>query len=218
MGICDSSNAHRQEERQQPKNAVKVSQLPPEQKALMDCKQCRDKIKGLIKRLERTSQKKRDKAKDLLKNKDKDRARIYLKQSKFHSDQLKVYDGQLEMIETQISQLETSMQMAECLKVLENGNTVLKKMQEEINIEKWEQVTDDMKELKAQQDEIGEFLKQQNINEEEFEGEVDDEIKKMEKEIFSSNDLNLPSAPKDEVHIKEQDKQIKEKKKVAVAV
>ena len=37
MGICDSSNAHRQDERQQPKNAVKVSQLPPDQKALMDC-------------------------------------------------------------------------------------------------------------------------------------------------------------------------------------
>lgn len=218
MGLCNSSNAVSKKEKEKQKNAVKVSQLPPEQKALMDCKQCRDKIKGLIKRLERTSQKKRDKAKELLKNKEKERARIYLKQSKFHSDQLKVYDGQLEMIETQISQLETSMQMAECLKVLENGNTVLKKMQEEINIEKWEQVSDDMKELKAQQDEIGEFLKQQNISEEEFDGEVEDEIKKMEKEILASNDLNLPNAPKDEVHIKEEDNQIKDSKKVAVAV
>ena len=50
-----------------------------EEKALLDCKMTRDKIKTYIKRLERNANLKKEKAKDALRAKNKDRAKYNLK-------------------------------------------------------------------------------------------------------------------------------------------
>ena len=44
------------------------------------------------------------------------------------------------MVEEQINRLESTTQMLEIQKVLEKGNDVLKKMQEEMNVEKKENI------------------------------------------------------------------------------
>ena len=139
--------------------------LTPEEKAIVDCKLCRDKINAYIKRLEVREKKSREKAKELLKDKQRDRAKFYLRQAKLHSAQIKTNEGQLEMVNNQIIQIESSKNLQECLKVLQNGKDVLKKMQDSIKIEEWEKIRDDMDELKEKDKEISDFLKDYGINE-----------------------------------------------------
>ena len=45
MGICNSSNDTK-EEKPKAKQSIKVNQLSQEDKAIIECKQCRDKIKA----------------------------------------------------------------------------------------------------------------------------------------------------------------------------
>ena len=140
---CESST-----EKRQLRNSSQRVTLSQTEKAILDCKSCRDKIKKYIKSLEIKEQKSMDKVKELLKKKQKDRAKFYLKQNKLFSQQTKVADGQLEMINQQIANIESTTNLNECAEVLNRGNTVLKELQKEVNIEHWENIRDDLDELK----------------------------------------------------------------------
>ena len=195
MGVCNSTNKNKNKSKN-------INDLDQNEKVLLECKMCRDKIKNYIKKCETTALKKRQKAKELLKNKQKDRAKVYLNQSKFHLTQAKVGDGQLKLIEDQINELQKATQLNEIKKVLENGNKVLKQLQSEINIEKWQEIKEDMEGLKEQQDEIGEFLRNNNIDEGEYEKDVQEEFEKLQKDL--ENDLNLPEVPKNKVNVQKE--------------
>ena len=107
----------------------KTAEINQEERALLDCKICRDKIKKYIKNLEKNANLKRERAKEALKNKNKDRARLSLRQAKMYTEQIKTAEGQLEMIENQIMQIETAQSQRDALSVLKQGNEVLKKLQ-----------------------------------------------------------------------------------------
>ena len=143
-----------------------------EEKAILDCKLARDKIKTYIKRLERNANLKKEKAKESLRAKNKDRAKYNLKLSKMYQEQIKTADAQLTMLEEQISNLEQATTQRDALKVLEKGNEVLKNLQKECNIEKWEKISDDMNDLKEQQDEINQFFRNRSMD------DVDDDVEK----------------------------------------
>ena len=213
-----TKNNNSQSKKIENKNSININKLPQNEKVILQCKKCRDDIKSYIKKLERTSNSKREKAKELLKNKEKDRAKLYLKQSKFHSEQAKIADAQLTMVEEQINRLESTTQMLEIQKVLEKGNDVLKKMQEEMNVEKWEKIKGDMDDLKEQQNEINQFFRDNDINVEDIDNDVNEVFNKMEKELGLSDEL--PKAHDGEIvidNIKEGKKE-KEEKKEALAV
>ena len=204
MGVCMSTNKNKNKSKN-------INDLDQNEKVLLECKMCRDKIKNYIKKCETTALKKRQKAKELLKNKQKDRAKVYLNQSKFHLTQAKVGDGQLKLIEDQINELQKATQLNEIRKVLENGNKVLKQLQSEINIEKWQEIKEDMEGLKEQQDEIGEFLRNNNIDEGEYEKDVQEEFEKLQKDL--ENDLNLPEVPKNKVNVQKEKENVNNNKK-----
>ena len=208
MGVCMSTNKNKNKSKN-------INDLEQNEKVLLECKMCRDKIKNYIKKCETTALKKRQKAKELLKNKQKDRAKVYLNQSKFHLTQAKVGDGQLKLIEDQINELQKATQLNEIRKVLENGNKVLKQLQSEINIEKWQEIKEDMEGLKEQQDEIGEFLRNNNIDEGEYEKDVQEEFEKLQKDL--ENDLNLPEVPKNKVNVQKENNENNNKKIVLEA-
>ena len=207
MGVCTSSNKNKNKSKN-------INDLDQNEKVLLECKMCRDKIKNYIKKCETTALKKRQKAKELLKNKQKDRAKVYLNQSKFHLTQAKVGDGQLKLIEDQINELQKATQLNEIRKVLENGNKVLKQLQSEINIEKWQEIKEDMEGLKEQQDEIGEFLRNNNIDEGEYEKDVQEEFEKLQKDL--ENDLNLPEVPKNKVNVQKEKENVNNNKKIVL--
>ena len=172
-----------------------------EEKAILDCKLARDKIKTYIKRLERNANLKKEKAKESLRAKNKDRAKYNLKLSKMYSEQIKSAESQLTMLEEQISNLEQATTQRDALKVLEKGNEVLKNLQSECNIEKWEKISEDMQDIKDQQDEINQFFRDRNMN------DVDDDVEEEMNKLMESenNDIEneLPSANKNEIHIEE---------------
>ena len=207
MGVCMSTNKNKNKSKN-------INDLDQNEKVLLECKMCRDKIKNYIKKCETTASKKRQKAKELLKNKQKDRAKVYLNQSKFHLTQAKVGDGQLKLIEDQINELQKATQLNEIKKVLENGNKVLKQLQSEINIEKWQEIKEDMEGLKEQQDEIGEFLRNNNIDEGEYEKDVQEEFEKLQKDL--ENDLNLPEVPKNKVNVQKEKENVNNNKKIVL--
>ena len=191
---CESANENRHL-RNSNRNQVQLSQT---EKAILDCKSCRDKIKRYIKSLEQKSENSMTKVRELLQKKQRDRAKFYLKQSKLFSEQTKVADGQLEMINQQISNIESTTNMAECAAVLSNGNKVLKQLQNEVNIEHWENIRDDLEELKERDDEIKEFFKEKGIEQEELEEQCDEEINKLLEEIHKE-DIDLPQVPKEQI-------------------
>ena len=174
------------------------SELNAEEKTILQCKITRDNIKNYIKKLEKNSKLKREKAKEALKQKNKDRAKYNLKLSKMYSEQIKNAESQLTMLEEQISNLESAITQKEALKILEKGNEVLKNLQNECNIEKWEKISDDMNDIKEQQDEINQFFRDKNV--EDIDEDIENEMNKL---MESDNDIELPSANKNEIHIEE---------------
>ena len=199
MGVCGE-----QKEKQKPNK----DPLTQEETAIFDCKKCRDNLKAYIKRLERSEKLQKDKAKEYLREKNRPKAKISLNKSKIFAAQIESANNNLSVIEEQILTIEQTKSQAEVFKVLQTGNSVLKELQKEVNIEKWENIRDDMDDIKAQQKEIGDFLKSHNINESEYEDSLNKDLEKlMEQEGIklgsqspSANqkvDLNkeLPNAP-----------------------
>ena len=181
-----------------------------EEKAILDCKLARDKIKTYIKRLERNANLKKEKAKESLRAKNKDRAKYNLKLSKMYQEQIKTADAQLTMLEEQISNLEQATTQRDALKVLEKGNEVLKNLQSECNIEKWEKISDDMQDIKDQQDEINQFFRDRNI--ENVDDDVEEEMNKLMESENNDIENELPSANKNEIYIEEEKNENKKEK------
>ncbi len=192
MGICGKDNEERKVRERKP------IQLNQTETTILECKQCRDKIKQYIKRLNQRETKCREKAKNLLRSKERDRAKIYVRQSKLHKEQIKVSEGQLEMVEKQISQIESAQNLQECMSVLKQGNEVLQKLQSTIKLDEWEKIKDDMNELKEKDQEISNFLKEYGVNEAEYNEDVDKELDKLLKEV-EGNKIDLPNVPKEEI-------------------
>ncbi len=174
--------------------------LDKEEQAVMDCKICRDKIKSYIKRLEKQELLKRNQAKTELKISNRDKAKRLLNQSKIFNEQIKVANGQLEMITDQITQIESAQMKRGAMQILEQGNSILRKLNEEVNIEKWEKISDDLSEMKQQQDEISDFLNNHRLDQSKFDEELNNELEEMERmqndgEKISNKQVNMIDLP-----------------------
>ena len=193
MGVCGEAQSGRKV------NQKKTIQLNETENAILECKKCRDKIKQYIRRLSQKQLKSREKAKELVRSKQKDRAKVYLRMAKLHGEQIKVSEGQLEMVENQVSQIESTQNLQECMNCLKQGNEILKKMQNTIKIEEWEKVKDDMDELKEKDKEISDYLKEYGIDEAQYDEEVNNELDKLLNEVQGENKIDLPTVPKNEI-------------------
>ena len=174
-------------------NTTKINE---EERALLNCKLCRDKIKKYIKSLEKNASLKKEQAKEALKNKNRDRARFFMRQGKMYEEQIKSSDGQLQMIETQITQIENAQNQKDVFTVLKEGNAALKKLQEEVNVEKMQEIADDLDDLKEKNDELTQFFKDRGI--EENEQELDDDLNKLIASVQNEDaKIDLPAANKE---------------------
>ena len=196
------------------KEKVKPVTINANEQAILKLKVVRDDIKRYIKKLENNAKTKREKAKEALQSKNKDRAKLNLRMEKMFQEQVKTAYGQLEMIETQINQIEAAQSQKDVMTVLQEGNAALKKLQEEVNVDKLQEISDDMEELKAKNDEITEFFKERGIDEEES---VNDELDKLIASVQSEAGAELPSANKEKLEEEEEkEKEVKENKKVVI--
>lgn len=171
-----------------------IAKINETETTILQCKITRDNIKVYLKKLEKSSDLKKEKAKEALKQKNKERARMYLRQAKVFSEQVKGTEMQLEMIEEQIAQIEIALNQSDAIKVLQQGNEILKQLHKEVNVEKFERIAEEMVELKDQQDEIAELFKQRGLNPEEEEEAINDELDKLMQNEGYVLDKELPDA------------------------
>ena len=196
------------------KKKKQVVVLKNDEQAILKCKMCRDNIKKYIKKLEKDANLKKEKAREALQAKNRDRAKLNLRMEKMYREQIKTAEGQLEMIENQITQIETAQAQVDVMKVLQQGNEALKKLQTEVSVEKFQEISDDLEDIKAKNDEITEFFKERGIDEEEA---VNDELDKLIATVEKEAGAELPSANKEKLEDNEEkEKEVEKNKKVAV--
>jgi len=209
----------------------KILNLTPLEKSLIECKSIRDKTKHYIKNLEKESIECKKKAKEYLKNKKKGRAKFKIKKKKMYDIQISNSEKQLLIISQKIIEIEKTQIESEVLKNLEISNKILLKLKEEVSVENWEFIGDEMAQIKMEQDEVINFFNKNNLNYEDN-NDIDKEIEKMlneEKEInennindsnINNNDkvFDLPDANKNEIVIDDNEKEndINQKKKLLI--
>lgn len=186
MGACDSVNFKHN------KNNLPISQ---NEKILLQCKESREKLAQYIKALETKEKESREKAKDLIRQKQKDRAKLYLRQCKLYKTQSKISEGKLDLLDEQIMNLENTTLTVDILNALREGNIALQNLQKEVKIEDLEKAKDDMEYLKEKDKEIGEFFKERGIENEADCEEEFNQLEKEVKEVQNDNKINLPSVP-----------------------
>lgn len=172
-------------------------------KAILDIKIQRDKVKQYQKRIQVVIDREHELAKQCLQKGDKQRALILLRRKKFQETILVKTDKQLTTLEELVSEIEFAQIQKDVVYGLEQGNKVLKEINNEISLERVERIMDESAEGIAYQKEVSEALGTLSTLEEE---EVEDELEQLESEMGTKVDLpdvpkipTLPDAPSQEL-------------------
>ena len=140
------------------------SNLTPLENSIIECKKTRDKIKQYIKTLEKEILKIKEKLIKYLKKNNKERAKFELKRKKMYEMQISNSEKQLEIIIEKIIEIEKTQIESEVLKTLNQSNEILIKLNEEVSIDKWELINDELGQIKMEQDEVKNFFNNNHLN------------------------------------------------------
>ncbi|KAL8049034.1 hypothetical protein ABFX02_07G107400 [Erythranthe guttata] len=171
-------------------------------KAILSLKTQRRKLGQYQQQLEVVIEAEKQAAKDLLREKRKDRALLALKKKKLQEDLLKQVDGWLINVEQQLADVELASKQKAVFESLKTGNKAVKAIQNEINLEDVQKLMDDTAEAKAYQDEINAILGEKLSAEDEE--EVLAEFENLETEM---NLLDMPKVPSATPSTEEQDEE-----------
>ncbi|KAI9338717.1 Snf7 family [Zopfochytrium polystomum] len=143
-------------------------------KAILDLKVQRDKLRLYQRKLEAVLAKETEVAKHHLRNNDKRRALLALKKKKYQEALLQQTDMQLLNLE-QMTTIEYSLIERDIIAGLQAGNEVLKQIHKEMSVDAVEKLMDDTAEAIAYQNEIDDIIsgKISNDDLEEIEAELD---------------------------------------------
>ena len=146
------------------KENKKILNLTPLENSIIECKKTRDKIKQYIKTLEKEILKIKAKSIKYLKKNNKERAKFELKRKKMYEMQISNSEKQLEIIIEKIIEIEKTQIESEVLKTLNQSNEILIKLNEEVSIDKWELINDELGQIKMEQDEVKNFFNNNHLN------------------------------------------------------
>ncbi len=146
------------------KENKKILNLTPLENSIIECKKTRDKIKQYIKTLEKEILKVKEKSIKYLKNNNKERAKFELKRKKMYEMQISNSEKQLEIIIEKIIEIEKTQIESEVLKTLNQSNEILIKLNEEVSVDKWEFINDELGQIKMEQDEVKNFFNNNHLN------------------------------------------------------
>uniref|UniRef100_A0A131XK71 Protein-sorting related protein n=1 Tax=Hyalomma excavatum TaxID=257692 RepID=A0A131XK71_9ACAR len=171
----------------------KVSRVTEQDKAILQLKQQRDKIKQYQKKILLSLENERQLARRLLHEGRKEKAKLLLRKKRFMEQILEKTDGQLTNLERMVHDIEYAQIEIQVVEGLKVGNESLKKLHEVLSVEAIEKLMDETQEGIEKQKEIDDLLSGQLTAE-------DDEAVLAELEALVSEDearavLDLPSVP-----------------------
>jgi len=142
------------------------SRVTEQDKAVLQLKTQRDKLKQYQKKIQNNLAKERELAKTLLKDGKKDRALLLLKKKRAQENMLAKTDAQLDNIEQLCGSLEFAQIEAKVVEGLKAGNESLKQLQKMTSLEDVERIMDETREAVEYQNEIDALISGANLTEE----------------------------------------------------
>lgn len=194
------------------KSKKKETKVTEQDRAVLQLKQQRDKLKQYQKRILNNLEAERKIAKQLLQDGRKEKAKLLLRKKRFMEQMLTKTDGQLMNLEQMCHDIEFAQIEHQVLEGLKVGNESLKSLHEMLSIDDIERIMDETREGIEKQQEIDEILggKLTDEDEEAVLDELESIIAEslptpMKEPIIGEGDemtteeeLNLPEIPIDE--------------------
>lgn len=180
-----------------------ASRVTEQDKAILQLKNQRDKLKLYQRRIEGNLEKDRLLARKLLQDGKKDRAKLLLRKKKYQEQLLIKADGQLENIERLAHDLEFATIEIQVINGLKQGNESLKRVNELLNLEDIEKILDETREGVEKQQEIDAMLTGVLTSEDEDDVEaelqqiIDDSLPSVPQQNNSLEDLSEVSSDKE---------------------
>lgn len=171
---------------------VKKPKVTDVDKAILSLKTQRRKLGLYQQQLEAVIEAEKQAARDLIKEKRKDRALLALKKKKAQEDLLKQVDAWVLNVEQQLADIELASKQRAVFESLRSGTEAIKAIQSEINLDDVQKLMDDTEEAKAYQDEINAILGEKLSAEDEE--EILAEFETMESQISIQDMPKVPTA------------------------
>ncbi|XP_007957785.1 charged multivesicular body protein 6 [Orycteropus afer afer] len=166
----------------------KQSRVTEQDKAILQLKQQRDKLRQYQKRVTQQLERERAVARQLLRDGKKERARLLLKKKRYQEQLLDKTETQITSLETMVQSIEFTQIEMKVMEGLRVGNECLQKMHQVMSIEEVERILDETQEAVQYQQQIDELLAGSLTQEDE------DAILK-ELDAITQEQIELPEVP-----------------------
>ncbi|XP_067100740.1 charged multivesicular body protein 6 [Osmerus mordax] len=166
------------------------TRVTEQDRAVLQLKQQRDKLKQYQRRVTLQLDKERLLAKQLLKDGKKEKALLLLKKKRYQDQLLDKTEKQISNLERMVQDLEFAQIEMKVIEGLKIGNDCLKKMHEVMSIEEVERIMDETQDAIEYQQQIDELLAGSLSQE-------DEDAVLAELELITQGDVVLPEVPED---------------------
>ncbi|ANZ77295.1 BA75_04931T0 [Komagataella pastoris] len=182
--------------------------LSEQDKAILQLKMQRDNLHKAQTRINLVIEKENQVARQLLRNGQKERAKLALRKKRYQESLIKQVFGQMDTLEQLISTIEFKLIEKDVLYGLQEGNKVLGQLNNEMSLDKVDKILDESDEAIRYQEEITDLLGTRMNQADET--AVEEELEALERETAKT--VILPDVPTVRVGV-EDDKEKRNKEK-----